>query len=99
MDLVEGAGISGSQFETIDPWERAKLGGYAKIGTKVGFLLEPERFPFLLTRDDCKVFLASEWNEWEKARKEGGIPIERGGERKKGRSGEKAVMRLSFVQK
>jgi pullulanase len=70
MDLVEGAGISGSQFETIDPWERAKLGGYAKIGTKVVFLLEPERFPFLFKRDDCKVFLASEWNGWEEARKE-----------------------------
>ena len=70
MDLVEGAGISGSQFETIDPWERAKLGGYAKIGTKVVFLLEPERFPFLFKRDDCKVYLASEWNGWEEARKE-----------------------------
>jgi pullulanase len=70
MTLVERAGISGSQFETIDPWERAKLGGYAKIGTKVVFLLEPERFPFLFKRDDCKVYLASEWNGWEEARKE-----------------------------
>ena len=70
MDLVEGAGISGSQFETIDPWERAKLGGYAKIGSKVVFLLEPDRFPFLFKRDNCEVFLASEWNRWEQARKE-----------------------------
>ena len=70
MDLVEEAGISGSQFETIDPWERAKLGGYARIGSKVVFLLEPKRFPFLFKRDDCKVFLASEWNGWEEARKE-----------------------------
>ena len=69
MDLVEGAGISGSQFETIDPWEREKLGGYAKIGSKVVFLLEPDRFPFLFKRDNCEVFLASEWNGWEQARK------------------------------
>jgi pullulanase len=70
MDLVEKSGISGSQFEPVDPWERAKLGGYAKIGTKVVFLLEPERFPFLFKRKDCKVFLASEWSGWEDARKD-----------------------------
>ena len=70
MDLVEKSGISGSQFQTVDPWERAKLGGYAKIGTKVVFLLEPERFPFLFKRKNCKVFLASEWSGWEEARTE-----------------------------
>ena len=31
MDLVKGAGITGSGFEILDPWERAKWGGYAKI--------------------------------------------------------------------
>lgn len=70
MDLVEKSGISGCQFQPVDPWERAKLGGYAKIGTKVVFLLEPERFPFLFKRKDCKVFLASEWSGWEEARTE-----------------------------
>ena len=70
MDLVEKSGISGSQFQPVDPWERAKLGGYAKIGTKVVFLLEPERFPFLFKRKNCKVFLASEWSGWEEARTE-----------------------------
>ena len=69
-NLVKNAGMEGSQFETVDPWERAKLGGYAKIGTKVVFLLEPERFPFLFKRKDCKVFLASEWSGWEEARTE-----------------------------
>ena len=80
MNLIERAGIKGSQFETLDPWERAKLGGYAKIGTKVVFLVEPERFPFLLKDDDCKVYLACEWNGWEKAREDQHWKLEREGE-------------------
>ena len=67
MDLVEIAGMAGSQFEAVDPWERAKLGGYAKIGSKVVFLLEPERFPYLFKRNDREVFLACEWNGWAEA--------------------------------
>ncbi|MEK9634787.1 MAG: hypothetical protein VW622_13190, partial [Opitutae bacterium] len=70
MDLVKGAGITGSGFEILDPWERAKWGGYAKIEKKVVFLVEPERFPFLFKRKDCKVFLACDWNGWGEARKE-----------------------------
>ena len=34
MDLIKGAGITGSGFEILDPWERAKWGGYAKIEKK-----------------------------------------------------------------
>ena len=67
MDLVEMAGMAGSQFEAVDPWERAKLGDYAKIGAKVVFLLEPERFPYLFKRNDREVFLACEWNGWADA--------------------------------
>lgn len=70
MDLVKGVGITGSGFEILDPWERAKWGGYAKIEKKVVFLVEPERFPFLFKREDCKVFLACDWNGWGEARKE-----------------------------
>ena len=69
MDLIKGAGITGSGFEILDPWERAKWGGYAKIEEKVVFLVEPERFPFLFKRKDCKVFLACDWNGWGKQEK------------------------------
>ncbi len=70
MNLVAEAGLAGSDFEPFDPRERAKLGGYSKIGEKALFLLEPERFPSLLRTGKTEVFLASEWNDWEKARDE-----------------------------
>ena len=69
LDLVKEAGITGSGFEILDPWERAKWGGYAKI-EKSRLSRRTERFPFLFKEEDRKVFLACEWNGWGEARKE-----------------------------
>ena len=89
MNLVAEAGLAGSDFEPFDPRERAKLGGYSKIGEKVLFLLEPERFPSLLRTGKTEVFLASEWNDWEKARDE----------EKKKAAGQFAVLRTLRAQR
>ena len=68
-EIVEQAGLLGAGFKNPPPLERAGMGGYEKIGDRAVFLVEPRRFPMLLQQAGTPVFLASEWNGWEDAKK------------------------------
>ena len=58
-----------SALSPLPPRERACLVGYAREDDHALFVVEPDRFPFLL-RSGASAFLAAGFNGWEKARRE-----------------------------
>lgn len=66
-ELVEKAGFLATDFLRVSPEERAKLGGYARVGDFALFLVEQSQFPLIL-KNQTPVFLGSEINQWKPAR-------------------------------
>ena len=54
-----------SDLSPLSPRDRARLCGYAREGEKALFVVETERFPFLL-RSGVTAYLAASFNGWEK---------------------------------
>ena len=62
-DLTEEAGVLGSEFELLTPFERAKLGGYFIEKSEVCFVAETGCFSFE-NNPALSIFLACEENNW-----------------------------------
>ena len=67
-DLVEEAGLLGTNFKLLDKTSRAKLGGYSIFEDFVKFVVDPISIKGM--RKDPKIFLASEFNNWLKDNKD-----------------------------
>ena len=67
-DLVEEAGLLGTNFKLLDKTSRAKLGGYSIFENFVKFVVDPTSIKGM--GKDPKIFLASEFNNWLKDNKD-----------------------------
>lgn len=67
-DLVEEAGLLGTNFKLLDKTSRAKLGGYSIFENFVKFVVDPSSVRGM--GEDPKIFLASEFNHWLKDNKD-----------------------------
>ncbi len=65
-DLVEEAGLAGTSFCQINEYQSARMNGYTMAGEKVRFSVDTSTYS-RLDSGESKVFLACEFNEWEKA--------------------------------
>ena len=68
QDLVEEAGLLGTNFKLLDKTSRAKLGGYSIFENFVKFVVDPTSIKGM--GKDPKIFLASEFNNWLKDNKD-----------------------------
>ena len=67
-DLVEEAGLLGTDFKLLDKTSRAKLGGYSIFENFVKFVVDPSSI--IGMGENPKIFLASEFNHWLKDNKD-----------------------------
>ena len=63
-DLVEESGLMGTSFSILQPIERAKIGGYTKMGDNAQFLIDTNEVSFF-PKEKSVIYLASDINDWD----------------------------------